>query len=344
MRLERVDLENDPEVASALSTLLSTDVAPGPFVRLVSRYELDAHYPKLAGIAVRHGAEAVGQAAISALLAGGRHDVIESFLASATDAADATGAVGATGSEAAKLVEALGRSREPGAVAHLEAAALGDTLDWGPRDQAVRGLARTRAGAERLVELGEQRKLPEELHEVAGAALSGVMQVPVRERAAEVYPLPPTKDAEPLPQMTDLLVLLGDAERGREVFTSATCGECHIVAGEGTEYGPDLSTIGAKLAKKGLYESILDPSASISPTYAPYLFELANGESVVGMLISETDDRLIVRTEGGVVTEYERAEVESVVPQSVSIMPSDLSGQMTVEELIDLVEYLTTLR
>ena len=144
--------------------------------------------------------------------------------------------------------------------------------------------------------------------------------------------------------MTDLLVLLGDVERGREVFTSATCSECHIVGGDGTEYGPDLSTIGAKLAKKGLYESILDPSASISPTYAPYLFELANGESVVGMLVSETDDGLIVRTEGGVVTEYERAEVESVLPQPVSIMPSDLSSQMTVEELIDLVEYLTTLR
>ena len=332
VRLERIDLENDPEVASALSTLLSTDVAPGPFVRLVSRYELDAHYPKLAGIAARHGAEAVGQAAISALLARGRHDVILSFL---TDAA---------GAEAAGLVEALGRSREPGAVVHLEAAALDDSLAWVARDQAVRGLARTRAGAERLVELGEQQKLPEELHEVAGAALSGVMQVPVRERAARVYPLPPTKDAEPLPQMTDLLVLLGDVERGREVFTAATCGECHIVSGDGTEYGPDLSTIGAKLAKKGLYESILDPSASISPTYAPYLFELANGESVVGMLVSETDDRLFVRTEGGVVTEYERVEVESVVPQSVSIMPSDLSSQMTVEELIDLVEYLTTLR
>ena len=351
VRLERVDLESDPEVAAALSELLASDVAPGPFVRLVSRYELDAHYPKLAGIAARHGAEAVGQAAVSALLAGGQDDVIESFLAGAAAAAAGAagtagtgGAAGAAGSEAARLVEALGRSREPGAVTHLEAAALDDSLDWGARDQAVRGLARTRAGAERLVELGEQRKLPEELHEVAGAALSSVMQVPVRERAAKVYPLPPTKSAEPLPQMTDLLVLLGDAERGREVFAAATCGECHIVAGEGAEYGPDLSTIGAKLAKKGLYESILDPSASISPTYAPYLFELANGESVVGMLVSETDDRLIVRTEGGVVTEYERAEVESVVPQSVSIMPSDLSSQMTVEELIDLVEYLTTLR
>lgn len=350
VRLERVDLENDPEVASALSKLLRSDVAPGPFVRLVSRYELDAHYPKLAGIAAAHGSEAVGQAAVSALLAGGKDDVIESFLAGAADAAGAAGtagtggAAGVAGSEAARLVEALGRSRERGAVTHLEAAALDDSLDWWARDQAVRGLARTRAGAERLVELGEQRKLPEELHEVAGAALSGVMQVPVRERAAKVYPLPPTKSAEPLPQMTDLLVLLGDAERGREVFAAATCGECHIVSGDGTEYGPDLSTIGAKLAKKGLYESILDPSASVSPTYAPYLFELANGGSVVGMLVSETDDHLIVRTEGGVVTEYKRADVESVVPQSVSIMPSDLSSQMTVEELIDLVEYLTTLR
>ncbi|MCY3591825.1 MAG: DUF1080 domain-containing protein [Acidobacteria bacterium] len=332
VRLERVDLEDDHEVASALSKLLGSDVAPGPFVRLVGRYELDAHYPKLAGIAAAHGSEAVGQEAISTLLALEQDEVIESFLAGATEA------------EAAGLVEALGRSRELGAVAHLGATALDDGLDWRTRDQAVRGLARTRAGATRLVEMGEQQKLPEELHEVAGAALSGVMQVPTRERAARVFRLPPTKDAEPLPQMTDLLVRLGDVERGREVFTAATCGECHIVAGEGTEYGPDLSTIGSKLAKRGLYESILDPSASISPTYAPYLFELANGESVVGMLVSETDDRLIVRTEGGIVTEYGRAEVDSVVPQSVSIMPSDLSGQVTVEDLIDLVEYLTTLR
>ncbi len=331
VRLERVELEHDREVASALSELLGSDVDPGPFVRLVSRYELDAHYPKLAGIAAAHGSEAVGQAAISTLLALEQDEVIKSFLAGATEA------------EAAGLVEALGRSRELGAVDHLEAAALDDSLDWRTRDQAVRGLARTRMGAVRLVEVGEEQKLPEELHEVAGAALSNVMQVPTRERAARVYPLPPTKDAGPLPQMTDLLVLLGDVERGREVFTAATCGECHIVAGEGTEYGPDLSTIGSKLAKRGLYESILDPSASISPTYAPYLFELANGESMVGMLVSETDSRLIVRTEGGAVTEYERAEVESVVPQSVSIMPSDLSSQMTVEELIDLVEYLTTL-
>jgi len=331
VRLERVDLENDREVASALSELLGNDVAPGPFVRLVGRYELDAHYPKLAGIAAAHGSETVGQTAISTLLALEQDEVIESFL------------VGAAGSEAAGLVEALGRSLELGAVGHLEAAALDDSLDWRTRDQAVRGLARTRTGAVRLVEMGEEQKLPEELHEVAGAALSGVMQVPTRERAARVYPLPPTKAAEPLPQMTDLLVLIGDVERGREIFTAATCAECHIVAGDGTEYGPDLSTIGSKLAKRGLYESILDPSASVSPTYAPYLFELANGESVVGMLVSETDDRLIVRTEGGVVTEYERAEVDSVVPQSVSIMPSDLSSQMTVEDLIDLVEYLTTL-
>lgn len=159
---------------------------------------------------------------------------------------------------------------------------------------------------------------PEDLHEVAGATLSNVMQVPIRNRAAQVYLLPPTKDAEPVPQMTVLLVLLGDVERGRKVFTEATCSECHVVAGDGTEYGPDLSTIGSKL---GLYEAVLDSSASISPSYTPYLFELANGESVVGMLVSETDDRVTVRTEGGVVTEYERAEMESVVPQSVSIMP-----------------------
>lgn len=99
-------------------------------MRLVGRYELDAHYPKLAGIAAAHGSEAVGQEAISTLLALEQDEVIESFLAGATEA------------EASGLVEALGRSHELGAVAHLEAAALDDALDRSCPKSSTKSLGR----------------------------------------------------------------------------------------------------------------------------------------------------------------------------------------------------------
>ena len=41
------------------------------------------------------------------------------------------------------------------------------------------------------------------------------------------------------------------------------CSKCHQINGTGTDFGPNLSEIGAKLAKKALYETILDPSAGI---------------------------------------------------------------------------------
>ena len=38
------------------------------------------------------------------------------------------------------------------------------------------------------------------------------------------------------------------------------------------------------------------------------------------------------------------AEIEEKVKQSVSLMPADLQKVMCVKELIDVVEYLTTLK
>ncbi len=38
------------------------------------------------------------------------------------------------------------------------------------------------------------------------------------------------------------------------------------------------------------------------------------------------------------------AEIEEKVKQSISLMPADLQKVMSVKELIDVVEYLTTLK
>ena len=52
-----------------------------------------------------------------------------------------------------------------------------------------------------------------------------------------------------LPHMTELLPFVGKAQSGKKVFTTATCATCHIVNGEGTDFGPDLSDIGNKAAR-----------------------------------------------------------------------------------------------
>ena len=92
------------------------------------------------------------------------------------------------------------------------------------------------------------------------------MNVAVRNRAREHFPIPALKGATELPQMTELLVYVGNHERGGR-SSNKPLRECHQVNGKGINFGPDLSEIGGKLSKQGLYESILDPSATVSPAF-----------------------------------------------------------------------------
>ena len=48
--------------------------------------------------------------------------------------------------------------------------------------------------------------------------------------------------------------------------------------------------------------------------------------------------------EGGVVANYNKSEIADRRASTVSAMPSDLQEQMTVDELVDLVEYLSLLK
>ena len=113
---------------------------------------------------------------------------------------------------------------------------------------------------------------------------------------------------------------------------------------EGTEVGPDLSEIGSKLAKEALYESILDPSAGISFGYEAWQFELKNGDEPFGIIVSDTPEEVAVKNNTGVVARYKKSDIKSRQQMKLSIMPAGLQQAMTTGELVDLVEFLTSLK
>jgi putative heme-binding domain-containing protein len=124
----------------------------------------------------------------------------------------------------------------------------------------------------------------------------------------------------------------------------AACAQCHRVGNEGIDYGPALSQIGAKLGKRALYESILQPSAGISFGFEGWVLETADGEELFGIIQSETDDEISLRQAGGIVTRVPKKEVVAREKQRLSVMPEGLAQSLSVEELVDLVEYLSALR
>lgn len=115
-------------------------------------------------------------------------------------------------------------------------------------------------------------------------------------------------DKTNLQPVEELVKMKGVPLRGKKVFAQS-CQMCHQVNGKGTQFGPDLSEIGSKLPKKGLYEAILQPSAGISYGYPGYILKLKNGSKVSGIISSETEKELILRTMGGYTKQYNKSAV-----------------------------------
>jgi putative heme-binding domain-containing protein len=63
-----------------------------------------------------------------------------------------------------------------------------------------------------------------------------------------------------------------------------------------------------------------------------------------GILVSQTDDEIQIKTAEAIVRKFPRDEVEDFKKSTVSLMPADLQKQLTAQNLVDVVEYLTTLK
>ncbi len=331
LRLPRLDVESGSSDHKAVEDLLRRGEATPQFARLVQRYELVQHYPSLIEVAARNRDNPIGIASVRTLLDAGQGDAILEFVRSHSDLSEAA-------------VEAVGNTRTSSAVPFLRGVVLDKRLPPPVRDRAVRSLAGFSQGAEAMLDLARRGEFPADLAEVAGASITRSMHVRLRDEAAKHFPVPPLKNDEPVPQMTELLVYVGNPQKGADVFQSATCGDCHVVNGAGTNFGPELSKIGDKLSKAGLYESILDPTAGVSPDFRLEHLTLSSQEEVSGFVIDESGGSVTLRMEGGIVSEFPKAEVLERRVSTVSAMPDDLQEQMNVDDLVDLVEYLSRLR
>jgi putative membrane-bound dehydrogenase-like protein len=332
LRLD-ADAAADPAVARRIADAADRVAGTPAFVDLARRFRLTDQTAALVNLAATRGTDdtLAADAATAAVELGG------------ADAVTAT----ITGADepAARLLEVLGIRGDKPAVELLEATIRDQAAPPQRRSAAVRGLARSKHGAERVVTLAKAGALSSSLVQAAAAAISACPWGDVRSSAANVLPLPKARGGSSLPPVAELLKRKGDATAGRAVFAgTGTCAKCHVVGGEGKAVGPDLSGIGAKLSPVALYESILAPSAAISHGYENWTAITEDGRSFSGLLVSKTDAGIVIRGADGVDVSLATADVEELIRQPVSLMPSDLATALTAQELVDLVAWLTTLK
>jgi putative heme-binding domain-containing protein len=249
-----------------------------------------------------------------------------------------------SGPDAEKLARALGASTSDRRIMEVLTGMVTDTKrPINVRRAAVRALGMGREGGQFLIEQMRGEKLDADLQQAASNALLTSTNREVRDHASTLLKLPPTKDGQPLPPIQELVRMKGKPETGAIVFNTV-CSQCHQVSGQGTNFGPALTEIGDKLGKDGLYTAILYPSAGVEHGYEGHVVKIKGGDEVVGLLVGETETELTLRIAGGIVNTYRKSDVLAHRIQKESIMPEELQKGMTVQELTDLVEYMTTLK
>lgn len=244
------------------------------------------------------------------------------------------------------LCDALANSRTKAGETILTGIAKQRFFDLSLRNYAIRKMGESQSGAQTVLAwITKKEKIDPGTLPAIQATLHSARWNDIRQKANELFPIAATKNSQPLPSMDQLSKRKGDAARGQLVFENAgTCAKCHIVNGKGIEVGPDLSEIGNKLSKLALYESILFPSAGISHNYENWMIQKSDGRSITGVLLGETDLEIQIKDDKGIQHNIPVDEVDARKRQQISLMPADLHKELTTDELVDLVEYLSTLK
>ncbi len=63
-----------------------------------------------------------------------------------------------------------------------------------------------------------------------------------------------------------------------------------------------------------------------------------------GLIVSESADELTMKAQTGIVSRYRKAEIAKRQQMKTSIMPTGLQQAMSTQDLVDLVEYLSSLK
>ena len=144
-----------------------------------------------------------------------------------------------------------------------------------------------------------------------------------------------------------ILALTGDATQGRKIFfetAGVNCKNCHRIEQEGKILGPELTTIGKKLSRGQLLESIVEPSKRVDPQFVTYLAETIDGRLLTGLLQSKDEQQVVLKDAQDKLIPIPLAEIEQLVPQQQSMMPELLLRDLTAQQVADLVEYLSSLQ
>jgi cytochrome c oxidase cbb3-type subunit III len=136
----------------------------------------------------------------------------------------------------------------------------------------------------------------------------------------------------------------GNAQHGREVYRTKGCAGCHMIAGDGSGFGPELTTIGARRSAAHLRESIVAPEASVPDGFMLVEIVTSSGPTVRGVRLNEDTFSIQIKDQKNAFHSFRKSELKAIRKlRGKSPMPS-YQGAIAGDDLTDLIAYLAALR
>ncbi len=238
----------------------------------------------------------------------------------------------------AAAIEAIVRSKGP----EIGKLLLQSWKGYSPRQRAQvldSLLSREELTMQLLDQMDKKSVLPLEIDAARRQRILNSRNATIKKRAAPLFAEANSPDrAKVLQEYQPVLSMKGDPERGARVFAK-TCAMCHEYKGLGSPVGPELASVKDK-TPEGLLIAILDPNRAVEPRYINYMALTKSGQTLTGLIKSETSTSVTLVGADGKKHELLRSNIDELTSTSKSLMPEGLEKDVSQEAMADLIAYI----
>jgi putative heme-binding domain-containing protein len=132
----------------------------------------------------------------------------------------------------------------------------------------------------------------------------------------------------------------GSAEHGGGVFKKAKCVTCHRFGSDGSDIGPELTTVSRRRMQKEILQAIVYPSHALPDKYLGETVVTREGREYSGVVTTGEPGQVVVDVRDGETVVIDADDVAKIRGEKSSPMPENLLDELTLKEIADLFAYL----
>jgi putative heme-binding domain-containing protein len=140
----------------------------------------------------------------------------------------------------------------------------------------------------------------------------------------------------------------GDSKRGAAVYARSGCAGCHIYAGKGVGFGPELTDVGDRRNATYIQKAIRNPSSALPEGFlmVTVVTNAAQGagQKIQGIRLNEDTFTIQIKDAGGHIYSFRKSDLKDLQKETGQTPMPAFEKVLQAEDLQDLVAFLVDSR